>query len=515
MRIATEKDIRIIDQMATEKYAMPSYLLMEGAGLALANVVKEHLDGMKRVIVIVGMGNNGGDGIVCARHLHNAGFDVSVYLIGNIKKLSEDAVRHYEMLKPLEIVTESINDNSGIKKMGKRIRPGDLVVDCLFGIGIQREIEGVYQLVVEEINASNGYVIACDIPSGIKADDAIVMGCAVKADETVAMCLPKIGNIMYPGAAYNGILKVADIGIPRELINEVPMTLSVISEDIIRNIIPKREKNTHKGSYGKAVLIAGTYGMTGAAILASTATLRSGVGLLRLIIPESLYTVITSSVPEAVIIPISETRRGVFAINQIEKIIKNCENADVVAIGPGCGQSSEISEVLRQLFTEVEIPIVIDADGLNTLSKNIDLINNATKDIVMTPHPGEMSRLTGLTIEQINMRPIEIAIEYAKKWHVTIVLKGAKTVVATKTGAAYVNHNGNPGMATAGSGDVLTGIITALIAQGVSPEKAAIAGVYLHGSAGDFMAEVKGEYGLIAGDIVEGLTKAFMKVLYK
>lgn len=509
MKIAVEKDIRAIDLKAVEKYQIPYMVLMENAGIALAEEVKKHINPHSKVIIIAGMGNNGGDGLVCARHLHNESYQVKIFMIGNHKKLSEHANHNFEIVKHLNIPVETINDISGVKKLGKTIDYDDVVVDCIFGIGITKEVEGVYELAIDEINESSGYVISCDIPSGIHASEGLVMKTAVRADKTVALCLPKVGNIMYPAAEYNGELVVKKIAIPKELVAEMPIPLETITHDMVKRMIPKRQRNSHKGVYGKASIIAGSFGMTGAAILCGKSALRSGVGLLKLIIPESLHTIITTSVPEAVTVPLAETRKGVFGINQVEKLVQTCEAADVIAIGPGCGQNAEMNEILRHLITLVDKPVIIDADGLNTLARHVDVLRNKVNQVVLTPHPGEMSRLTNLPLEVINQHPINTAREFAAKWKVTVVLKGARTVIALPSGQTYININGNPGMATAGSGDVLTGIITSLVAQGLSPENAAIAGVYIHGYSGDLMVGQKGEYGLIAGDLIEGITQAF------
>ncbi len=512
MKIVVEKDIREIDSRATEKYGIPSMILMEHAGLALADEVKKHVSDHGKIILVIGMGNNGGDGLVCARHLHSEGYKIVVFMIGNVKKLSEDALQNYMMIKPLNIQIENINDATGAKKLKKYINFNDVVVDCIFGIGIERDVEGIYEYTINAINESEGTVVSCDIPSGIHASEGLVMNKAVKADYTVAMCLPKVGNIVYPAADYNGEVVVKKIGIPSELLSELSLPVEWVTEAFIKDIIPEREKNSHKGVYGKANLIAGSFGMTGAAILSGKAALRSGIGLLKLIIPESLHTIVTTAVPEAVTLPLAETRKGVFGINQLERLISSCEKSDVVAVGPGCGQSAEMIEILRQLITLVDKPIIIDADGLNTLSKRVQLLQEKKNQVILTPHPGEMSRLTGLPLEQINAHPIDTSRHYAREWGSIIVLKGARTVVACPDGRIFINSNGNPGMATAGSGDVLTGIITSFVAQGLGIEKAAIAGVYIHGLAGDIMSKVKGEYGLVAGDLIDGLTHALKKM---
>ncbi|MBF4695349.1 NAD(P)H-hydrate dehydratase [Fusibacter ferrireducens] len=509
MKIAVEKDIREIDLRANEKYRISQIVLMENSGIALAEEVKKHVNRHSKVIIVVGMGNNGGDGLVCARHLHNESYSVKIFMIGNLKKLSEHANQNFEIIKHLNIPVEMINDIGGVKKLGKLIAYDDVVVDCIFGIGITKDVEGVYELAIDAINDSEGYIISCDMPSGIHASEGLVMKTAVRADKTVALCLPKVGNIMYPAAEYNGELVVKKISVPNELIAEMSLPLETISHEFIKQLIPKRQRNSHKGVYGKASIIAGSFGMTGAAILCGKSALRSGVGLLKLIIPESLHTIITTSVPEAVTVPLAETRKGVFGINQVEKLVQTCDAADVIAIGPGCGQNAEMNEILRHLITLVDKPVIIDADGLNTLAKHVDVLENKLNKVVLTPHPGEMSRLTNLPLEVINQHPIRTASEFAHKWQVIVVLKGARTVVALPSGQIYINVNGNPGMATAGSGDVLTGIITSLVAQGLTPENAAIAGVYIHGYSGDLMVSQKGEYGLIAGDLIEGITHVF------
>ena len=512
MKIAIEDDIRKIDRNAMEVYHVPSIILMENSGIALADEVKAHIIENQRVIIVVGMGNNGGDGMVCARHLHNQGYDVVVFLIGNTKKLSEDANLNFEMLKPLGVRIETINDINGVKMLGKTIRYNDIVVDCIFGIGLKRDVDGVFEFVIDEINQAPGYVIACDIPSGINASEGTIMKKAVRAQKTVAICLPKVGNLMYPAADYNGELVVKQIGLSDRIFEDLDLKMETITADYIRKIIPRRMMNSHKGDFGKASLIAGSFGMTGAAILAAKGSLRSGIGLLKLVIPESLHAILTTSVPEAVTVPLTETRRGVFGINQVEKLISNCESSDVIAIGPGCGQNAEMIEIIRQLITQVDRPLIIDADGINTLAKNVSILSDKVNDIVITPHPGEMSRLTGMTTEEINANPINTARDFARKWKINVVLKGARTVIALPNGKVFVNVNGNPGMATAGSGDVLTGIITSLVAQGLTPSNAAIAGVFLHGRAGDIMAQQKGEYGLIAGDLIEGITQALKEL---
>jgi NAD(P)H-hydrate epimerase len=393
------------------------------------------------------------------------------------------------------------------------LRPGNLIVDAIFGTGMSRAVEGIYLRVIEAINEMAHLVLSVDLPSGIDGNTGHVLGTAIEADKTVALVIPKVGNILFPGSDYNGEVIIKGIGVPDIIIERVGIRYNLITEDIIVPLVPQRKRNSHKGDYGKGQIVAGSIGMAGAAILACRAALRSGMGLLKLYIPESLNTLITTSIPEVITVPLSEVRRGVIGITNFQKIIDDCCWPDVIAVGPGCGVNAEISELIKRLLNESEVPLVIDADGINALSKSLHWLENKKCPVVLTPHVGEMSRLTGLSAEEINADSIGTAIRFSKQWKTVTVLKGARTVVATPEGEVFVNINGNSGMATAGSGDVLTGVITSMIAQGLDPVGAAVLGVYLHGRAGDLMVAERGEHGLLAGDLVFGLTKAIRELV--
>ncbi len=305
---------------------------------------------------------------------------------------------------------------------------------------------------------------------------------------------------------------VGSIGIPTRVIEQMHIKRNIITEDMVIPLFPRRKAFSHKGSYGCVHLVAGSIGMTGAAILACKSALMSGIGLLKLYIPESLSILIAHSVPEAITIPLQEIRKGVIGIAHFERIIEDSKTADVIAVGPGCGNTAETGEMVRRMVQELDKTVVIDADGLNALSRNISILDGKKATVVMTPHPGEMARLVNKTIEEVLENPVAIAREYAAKWDSVVVLKGARTVVASPNGDIYINVNGNSGMATAGSGDVLTGIIAGLIAQGLTPLEGAILGVYVHGRSGDNAARKKGEYGLIATDLWDGLIETMMQM---
>lgn len=515
MKLALNDEMREIDRVTIEKFGIPGVVLMENAGNAVVDEIKKLDKKVESVLILCGTGNNGGDGFVIARHLHNANINIRLFIVGQPKDISGDAELNLQVLRKLDIQIDNVNDQGGLMKLEKLIPMQDVVVDAIFGTGLVDEVQGIQAGVIDVVNRLSEFTVSVDVPSGISGDTGKVMGCAVRAHKTVTFALPKIGNIMYPGADYNGELIIRQIGLPKKSMNEVGMKHHIITRDRILKLLPERPQNSHKGTYGKANVIAGSSGMTGAAILTCKAALRSGLGLLKLYIPESLNLLITTSVPEVVTIPLNEMRRGVININQIARIIDDASDVDVVAIGPGCGTASEMSELVRQMIEAAECPMVIDADGLNVLAKNVSWLNNKKSEIVLTPHPGEMARLTGLSLDEITENPIDVATEFAMKHDVILVLKGSRTIIATPEGQVFVNLTGNSGMATAGSGDVLTGIITGFIAQGMNPKDAAILSVYIHGRAGDIMAGRKGEFGLLAGDIVSGLTHTLMELVEK
>lgn len=512
MLLANSLQMRTIDEKAMDEIGMPGIVLMENAGKVVFDEIMKMKSEFDRVIILCGPGNNGGDGFVIARHLHNVKIPVRVFIVGKSSHIEGDALSNLNILKKLSIQIDEIFDGGGFIKLEKSIRQGALVVDAIFGTGLTKNVHGIFGEVIDLVNEMADKILSVDIPSGIDADTGKIMGTAVEAHKTVALVIPKIGNIMYPGSDFNGELIVKGIGVPDLVIENTKIKYNIITDEVIERMIPHRKRNTNKGDYGKGNIIAGSTGLTGAAILACKAALKSGMGLLKLYIPESLNVIITTAVPETVTVPLVEVRKGVIGINNFNKVIEESNKSDVLAIGPGCGLNAEVGELLKRIIFEVHKPLVIDADGLNALAKNVQWLENKKSDVIITPHPGEMSRLCGKSVEEVNDHPIETALEFSREWGIITVLKGSRTVIATPTGEVYINVNGNPGMATAGSGDVLTGVITSFIAQGFQALDAAVFGVYIHGMAGDIMAESRGEHGLLAGDIVEGITRA-LKVL--
>ncbi len=512
MKLALSSEMNKIDEYIVNEIGISASVLMENAGRVVAHHIYNGHDNLKNVLILSGIGNNGGDGFVVARHLCEKGVDVKVVAVGQPKEMNECAKLSFQIIKNLGIPIYHINDGGGVALLEKLIPIQDMVVDAIFGTGLSKPIEGFYEMVVDAVNRLSDYTVAVDVPSGIDSDSGQIFGSAIRADKTISFIFPKVGNIMYPAADCCGELIVETIGISTKFIPTDNMKHNVITENVARDLIPPRPKDSHKGIYGTACVIAGSSGMTGAAILTCKAALRCGLGLLKLYIPESLRHLITTSIPETVIVPIEEMRKGVISLSQIDSIIGSVAESSVVAIGPGCGVSGEMNEMLRRLITELEVPLIIDADGLNALAKNVELLNDKKSQILITPHAGEMARLLSTTIDEVMLNPIDTAISFAKKYGVIVVLKNSRTVIANPSGEVYVNVNGNTGMATGGTGDVLTGIITGFVAQGLSLYHAAILGVYIHGSAGDVMSESKGEFGLVATDLVEGMPSAFRKL---
>lgn len=515
LKVVLNDEMRLIDKTAIEKYGIPGVVLMENAGISVINEIIKESSLDSKFTVICGRGNNGGDGFVIARHLFDKGFGVKVFVVGDKGGIKGDSLINFNIIKKLGVDIKEIQYDEDLIKLKENIIDYPHVVDALFGTGLNKDIQGIPERVINIINKYSKHTISVDIPSGIGGNDGRVYKAAVRANKTVAFALPKCGNLIYPGAEYNGELVIADIGIPKKVIKNIELKHNLVDFEVIRDNLPSRKKDTHKGNYGRANIIAGSAGMTGAAILTCKSALRTGLGLLKIYIGESLNHIMKTSVPEAITVPLQEMRKGVIGINHIERIVGDTEEASVLTIGPGCGNTAELSEIIKQVLANVEVPIVIDADGLNVLSKNTEWLLGKKSKIITTPHLGEMSRLSGIPIEEIKNNLIKVAKEFSRKFSVIVVLKGASTIVASPEGEVFINVNGNPGMATAGSGDVLTGIITGLIAQGLEPLKAAITAVYLHGVTGDSVARDKGEYGLLAGDLVEYLPYTIKDIVEK
>lgn len=511
-RIVTSDEMQKIDRCTIEEIGVPSLLLMENAGLGVVTVVDEMLAGTekKNILIFCGKGNNGGDGMVVARHLFNRGFQTDVYLVGEKETLKGDALINLKILDGFGLEVFTLKD----KKDLKRIRRGDLIVDALLGTGVTGKVDGFLAEVIAWINGSSIPVVSVDLPSGLHSDYGSFQGGCVQADHTVTMAELKRGLVLPPGRELAGDVTVVDIGSPDFAADRVDVRTFLLEEEDIVERLPDRPADAHKGKFGKILVLAGSTGMTGAAVLASTASLRVGGGLTILGIPCGLNSIFEEKLTEVMTRPLPQTPGGTLSLEGEGEIDRLLEWADVLAVGPGLSTDGETAELVRRVVARAEMPMVIDADGLNAFAGEGKLLKRGNKrgSRVLTPHYGELSRLIGVSIDEIERDRIEVARESASRFGSVIVLKGSPTVVASPEGDVYINPTGNSGMASAGVGDVLTGMIVGLLGQGCSPLDAALCGVYLHGLSGDLGAEAVGERCLVAGDLIRFLSDAFKHV---
>ncbi len=519
MKVVTAEEMRNIDRVTIEKYGIPGNVLMERAGLAVAEKVRTLFD-KKKVIVLAGGGNNGGDGIAAARNLHNWGWHARVLLMLREDKLSPDCLAQYRMAKHSGV---SIEFRKGITEKDLH---GSLVIDALLGTGINKDVTSFMADVIRFLNAADVRVVAVDIPSGISSDTGQIMGAAVQADHTVTFGLPKIGHILYPGAQYSGQLHVEDIGFPEQLLSADCLGCETIEKETVSLLIPERPGYSHKGDYGHVLVIAGSQGKTGAALMTAKACLRTGAGLVTIGVPESLVDIIQSRVTEEMVLPLPDSGKGTFSAKAYDQIRDFLDpRADVLAIGPGITADENTSELLKRILETVTVPMVLDADAINVIAGKKDLLRKVKAPVILTPHAGEMARLLttdiGNSLKDKNTKELAAEIKHnrinlakttAKKTGAYFVLKGAPTIVADPEGRVFINTTGNPGMATAGSGDVLTGMISGLLGQGMHPVDACRLAVYLHGMAGDAAAQTRGMHSLIASDIIESIPRAFLSL---
>jgi len=506
MIVVTAEQMREMDRLTIQKYGVPSLTLMERAGEGIARAIVEcyRRNVKKGVLVVAGKGNNGGDGFVVARLLKKKRFPCEVALLAQRDELSNDASHNLRAYQKVKGKLVEIGAN-GLGLLSQRIGKNALIVDAILGTGVKNEVRGLFAEAIGLINASRLPVVAVDIPSGLDTDKGTPLGVAIQAELTVALGYPKLGEVIYPGVQYVGDLVVADIGIAAEAVAEVGPKTELLDRETIQRLVPRREPDTHKGTYGHVLVMAGSRGKTGAAILACRAAMRTGAGLVTLASPRSLNNIFAGALVEVMTQPLRDNAAEEMEPLGDDEWHRLLERKSALLFGPGIGVSDTTQNTLRWLLRNLSIPWVIDADGLNTLALQMDRLRHAKIPPVLTPHPGEMARLTGKSNSAVNADRVTVARSFALEHRCHLVLKGARSVIATAEGKIFINPTGNPGMASGGMGDVLAGILAALLGQGFSAEDAMKLGVYLHGFVGDMVAAEKGEIGLIASDIIEGL----------
>ncbi len=503
-----------LDRRTIEEFHVPAGVLMENAGRRVVEEIENTWGPVKgkTVAIAAGKGNNGGDGLVAARHLLERSARVSVFLLTPPDALTGEARANLERFQKISGRVHHLKEET-LGDLDRELSQSDLIVDALFGTGLSSPVEGLAAKVIAAINSSGKPVVAVDLPSGIHTDTGRVMGIAVKAAVTVTFALPKRGLLLYPGSDYTGRLKIVDIGIPQALVRQLPAAVQWITPAEIADLLKPRPMNAHKGTFGHVLVIAGSVGKGGAAVMTSLSALRVGAGRVTLALPSGLEGTLPDRPLEIMTLPLPQTADGSIGKAALEPLIKFAQDKTVAAIGPGLSTHPETAQGVHGLITQLAIPMVIDADGLNNLVGHLDLLSRARAKIVLTPHPGEMARLIGATVAEVQADRLGVAADFVRRHPVTLVLKGARTIIADRSGVLTINSTGNPGMATAGTGDVLTGMIAGLIAQGRTPENAARLGVYLHGLAGDLAAAEIGEVGLLAGDLIHRIPAAITQAM--
>ena len=511
-RIATGTRMRAIDAYTIENGIVPGDVLMERAGEGLTRHLLEIIEenGLTRCLILCGAGNNGGDGYVAARLLKQQGIEARLYSTADPSRLKGDALLNYKRYSALRGEVRCLKEEGMMEAFRRDCREAELIVDALLGTGIDREVGGTAKEVIDAVNEASPHavIVAVDIPSGVGADNGRIYGTAVKADQTVTFQMNKFGMAAEPGRSCAGIVHVEDIGLSAALCAEDEGVVYRPDAEDAAAMLPERRPDMNKGSAGKMLLLAGSPGMAGAAVLAARAAYRSGAGLVKVAAPPEVVQVLHTAVSEATALVLSGDPEEDF-----RKIESEMKQYDALAAGPGLGQSESAGKLVRQLLEYIEKPVVLDADGINLLAKDLKPLKERTGPLVLTPHPGEMARLLnssdpeGVQISDIVSRPVEVARQYAARTGYVTVLKGARTVISDGE-ETYLNLTGNEGMATGGSGDVLTGIIGSFLAQGMGALDAARTGVLTHGVAGDEAAKILGTRSVTAGDIADHIPYA-------
>ena len=507
MKLLTPNQMKEIDKAAIEILGIPGIILMENAAIqVVAKSVSLLNKSEAHITIVAGIGNNGGDAFAVARRLLTLGYSVSLYSMSSIEDLIGDSLTNARILINLGLEIPIIKDEKILHRLNLSCEQSDLVIDGLLGTGLNRPVEGMWARTIECINLHSKLILSIDIPSGVDGLTGKIMGVCIKADATVTFHLPKLGMVQYPGAAYTGEVTVGDIGIPYALSEELDTPILIDNEEI-KGLLPIRPVDAHKGNFGKLLILAGSAGMTGAAYLSSLSAYRTGAGLVKLAVPRSCVSSLSQLIPEAVFAALPENEgHAVVLDKQVFKTIIN--DADAILIGPGLTCNHDTNLIVRELIECCEKPIVFDADALNILAKDKSLLDELRCEAIITPHPAEMARLMGVETAYVQANRIEVAKEFADEYGMTVVLKGAGTVIVSNDGRTSINTTGNEGMATAGSGDVLAGMIVSFLGQGLTPYEAAQAGVYYHGLAGDIAAKGKGTRSLIASDIAANISEA-------
>lgn len=516
MKLIDARSTRSIDRTAVRRYGIKGLVLMENAGRGVAEAVKRELassgGARKRALIIAGKGNNGGDGFVAARHLKNSGVDVTVVALARPDTLKGDALvnaRAWVKMGGEVVVVRSLAD---LKKSASLFTHSSLIVDAIFGTGLTKPVEGYAAGVIDLVNSLGKMVVSVDIPSGVDSTTGAVLGTAVRAAVTVTMAAPKLGLYLYPGREHSGCIEVVDIGCPGELIEDPGIRWELVTAGYLKKILRPRGAASHKGSYGHLLVAAGSVGMTGAAYMAGMGALRAGAGLVTVGVPESLRAALDRKTVEVMTLGFPEGPDKTLGEASFGGLKEALKGKTALVIGPGFKPSEDALRLVEMVIKENNIPLVVDGGALSSLSGRAPVLKRSKAPVVITPHPGEAARLLGVSPADVQADRIASAERLAKATGATVVLKGAGTVVAS-AGRVFINPTGNPALSTAGTGDVLAGMIGGLLAQGYSALDSSVSGVYLHGLAADIISERGRGRGMVATDLLGAIPAAFDSVL--
>jgi NAD(P)H-hydrate epimerase len=514
MRVLNTEQMREADRRTIEDIGIPSVVLMENAGRQAVAAMEAAFEDLvtSHVAVLCGRGNNGGDGFVIARTLVQRGIEASVFLLGRVADVRGDARTNLDILGNIGLTVVEIADAQEWELQFSAISECDVIVDAIVGTGFRGQLSGLLETVVADVNGLGVPIVAVDLPTGVSADSHLVQGEAIDASMTVTLAAPKIPLVFPPADRRGGDLVIADIGIPYPVIDELEGPyLELLTRERMREIVPVRAPDSHKGDFGRVLIVAGSIGRTGAAHLAALGALRSGAGLVTIAAPRSCVPIIASMAAEYMTEPLDETGSGTVDFGAVDRVLDI--KADVIAVGPGLGQSPGTAAFVHALVERAGVPLVLDADALNAFSGEPDrLAGRDGVDVIITPHPGEMARLLNASIEAVQHDRLKHARDFAVQHRLHVALKGHRTVIAGPEGRTFVNLTGNAGMATGGTGDILTGMIAAWFAQLLDAEAATKLAVYLHGSAGDLAEADEGEVSLTAGDLASRIGDAILEL---
>jgi len=507
MKVLSSAAMKEADRRTIEEMGMPGAVLMETAAIRTVELIRHKLPRAKRFAVLAGPGNNGGDGLAIARLLKNAGLSGSLWSTVKPGGYRGDAGMNEQFLERAAYPINRLGERESLEQFREELNCVDFVVDALLGVGVDRNVEGLFAELIEGVNDAGLPVVSVDIPSGVNANSGAVMGCAVQADWTVTFAFPKQGLLCHEGAEKAGEVYVGQINIPPALVENERVDL--ITPAQILSILPSWNKSVHKGNLGRVMIVAGSPGMTGAAVMAGESALMGGAGLVYLAVPQSLESSVSARLVEVITISLEEAGQGIISPGAAETILDKAVHCDALAIGPGLDPGSDTAELLERLIISSPVPLVIDAGALEALKGRMEILKEAKQPVAITPHPGEMGRLAGLSVREVQENRLEVALDHARKWGVFLLLKGFNTIIAAPDGRAAINTTGGPALATAGSGDLLTGLIASFIAQGLEAENAARAGAFMHGLAGDLVPEGRGH---MARDVMFYYKQAFQSL---